>query len=60
MLNMGDYRLSSYTIFVRLEDADGKYMLVHGYTGAIDVVSEKISNYLNSNTIFSEENIPLK
>lgn len=58
MLNMEDYRLSSYTIFVRLEDADGKYMLVHGYTGAIDVVSEKISNYLNSNTIFSEENIP--
>lgn len=35
-------RMSSYTIPVKLENEDGKYMLIHGYTGAIDIVSEKL------------------
>lgn len=35
-------RLSSYTIPVKLENEQDKYMLIHGYTGSIDVVSEKL------------------
>lgn len=35
-------RLSSYTISVKLENEQDKYMLIHGYTGSIDVVSEKL------------------
>lgn len=35
-------RMSSYTIPVKLEDEEGKYMLIHGYTGAIDIVSEEL------------------
>lgn len=35
-------RMSSYTIPVKLENEDGKYMLIHGYTGAIDIVSEEL------------------
>lgn len=35
-------RMSSYTIPVKLETEEGKYMLIHGYTGAIDIVSEDL------------------
>ncbi|MDR2407492.1 MAG: radical SAM protein [Bacteroidales bacterium] len=43
-----ELRKSSYTISVKLEAEEGKYMLVHGYTGAIDVVSGNVTSYLNS------------
>ena len=39
---MENYRLSSYTIFTKLEDTEDKYMLMHGYTGAIDITSENL------------------
>lgn len=47
-------RFSSYTIPVKLQNEQGKYMLIHGYTGAMDIVSEdflkEISNiFLGSN-----------
>ncbi len=35
---MGILRTSSYMIPVKLEKEEGKYMLIHGYTGAIDIV----------------------
>lgn len=35
---METLRTSSYLIPVKLEDEEDKYMLIHGYTGAIDVV----------------------
>lgn len=45
---MENIRTSSYMIPVKLENGDGKYMLIHGYTGAIDIVEnvflDKIKN----------------
>jgi uncharacterized protein len=43
---MENYRFSSYAIPVKLENEKDKYMLIHGYTGAIDIVSEKVIRYL--------------
>lgn len=37
---METLRTSSYLIPVKLESEPGKYMLIHGYTGAIDIVTE--------------------
>lgn len=52
-------RNSSYIIDVELEDTD-KYMLLHGYTGAIDVVSKNIMSFLKkTNNNFTEEECPL-
>ena len=48
MKDMENYRLSSYTNFTKLEDAEDRYMLVHGYTGAIDVVTEKVVSCLKA------------
>lgn len=36
---MEKLRTSSYLISVQLKSTEGKYMLIHGYTGAMDVVS---------------------
>lgn len=37
-----ELRLSSYVIPVSLDAEPGKYMLVHGYTGAVDIVDGEI------------------
>lgn len=37
-----ELRLSSYVIPVPLDAEPGKYMLVHGYTGAVDIVDGEI------------------
>jgi uncharacterized protein len=42
---MKNYRVSSYTITVKLDNSEGKYMLIHGYTGAIDIASDKLVFY---------------
>lgn len=39
---MGTLRTSSYMIPVKLESEKGKYMLIHGYTGAMDIVTEHL------------------
>lgn len=50
---MNKLHLSFYTIPVKLENEPGKYLLVHGYTGAIDLISSdcwkqlSIGNYNN-------------
>ena len=38
-------RLSNYVIDTEITDED-QNMLVHGYTGAIDVVDRKLATYL--------------
>ncbi|MDR2131618.1 MAG: SPASM domain-containing protein [Odoribacteraceae bacterium] len=43
-----DIRKSSYTISVKLDDTEDKYMLIHGYTGAVDLVNEKVIRYLEN------------
>lgn len=45
---METLRTSSYLIPVKLEHEEGKYMLVHGYTGAIDIVSETMLEKIKS------------
>jgi uncharacterized protein len=54
-----ELRKSSYTISVKLEAEEDKYMLVHGYTGAIDVVSDNVVNYLNNIDHLQNENTQL-
>lgn len=45
---METLRTSSYMIPVKLEKEKGKYMLIHGYTGAIDIVSEELLSKIES------------
>lgn len=42
---MSKCKVSPYVIFVNLKAYD-KYMLIHGYTGAIDIVDTELANYL--------------
>ena len=46
---MENYRLSSYCIFTRLRNADNQYILIHGYTGALDIAGGELINFLKSN-----------
>ena len=48
---METLRTSSYIIPVKLESEEGKYMLIHGYTGAVDIVSESVVLCLKYNEI---------
>lgn len=41
-------RTSSYTIYVDLPSNEKKMLLVHGYTGAYDKVSQRVATYLRS------------
>lgn len=59
---MENLRVSSYIIPVKLENENGKYILLHGYTGAIDLIEENLATYLCKNeqvnaidTIFSSD-----
>lgn len=40
-------RLSSYTIQVELNDRKNQVLLIHGYTGAVDIVSKELASTLN-------------
>ena len=51
-------RKSSYLISVQLEAEKSQYMLIHGYTGAIDIVEEHIAKFLESSDSFSSKDIP--
>lgn len=42
------FRTSSYTIYVDLPNNQEKMLLVHGYTGAYDNVSQRVATYLRS------------
>lgn len=55
---MENLRTSSYMIPVKLDNEVGKYMLIHGYTGAADIITEslleEIKNISSINS-FSED-----
>ncbi|MDR1898245.1 MAG: SPASM domain-containing protein [Prevotellaceae bacterium] len=51
-------RKSSYTISVKIENERDKYMLIHGYTGAIDIVNFTVDKYLETGVDFSEDIVP--
>lgn len=50
---MDNIRTSSYIIPVKLEKVKEKYMLIHGYTGAIDIIDEKLFEKLNNDLSIS-------
>ena len=53
---------SYYTIPVKLQAEDNKHMLIHGYTGAMDIVDSNIVNALNAeniSSVLSEDEISL-
>ncbi|WP_302591071.1 radical SAM protein [uncultured Muribaculum sp.] len=53
---------SYYTIPVKLQAEDDKHMLIHGYTGAIDIVDSNIVNAMNAgniSSVLSEDEISL-
>lgn len=52
-------RVSSYVIPIKLEKGNGKYILIHGYTGAIDIVNESVVLKLKDNNVndFSENTL---
>lgn len=58
VLIMKDLRLSSYTISVKLEAEEDKFFLVHGYTGAIDIVEgecwRQIEHFSSNNNLSAE------
>lgn len=45
---MKNYRTSYYLISVKLEKTNNQYMLIHGYTGAVDIVDRCVVDYLQS------------
>lgn len=46
---MENLRVSFYTIVIPLENSKNDYMLIHGYTGAIDIVPQHIGEFLMHN-----------
>lgn len=58
MENIERYRKSSYVISVELDHTDDKYMLIHGYTGAMDVIDQKMYKYIFANKVFTEDSFP--
>ena len=55
---METLRASSYIIPVKLESEEGKYMLIHGYTGAMDIVDSELKSYIFSSNQFNKETFP--
>lgn len=45
---MKEINTSSYLISVKLDSEEDKYMLIHGYTGAMDIVSSKVLSAISS------------
>ena len=39
-------------------DGNNDHMLIHGYTGAIDLVNDKIVSFINSHDTFTESEFP--
>ncbi|HIT39025.1 MAG TPA: radical SAM protein [Candidatus Caccoplasma intestinavium] len=50
-------RKSSYMTDVKV-DGSNDHMLIHGYTGAIDLVNDKIVSFINSHDTFTESEFP--
>ena len=48
---------SAYTIDVKI-DGCNDYMLIHGYTGAIDFVKDEIVSFINTHDMFAANELP--
>ena len=48
------YKTSLYTIFIPLENDTNEWMIVHGYTGAIDIVNNDIAQFLRKGGLINE------
>lgn len=55
---MENLRVSSYIILIKLDSTEREYMLLHGYTGAIDLVDENLAKYLHEHKYLSISNNP--
>ncbi len=55
MANSELYRVSSYTICVKLPEDPNYTLLVHGYTGAIDRVNKEVAQMIKSKVVLSED-----
>lgn len=53
-----NYRKSSYTIATCVDEERKQYMLIHGYTGAIDIVDKEVKKYLTSNSVLTIDSFP--
>lgn len=55
---MENFRVSSYLIDTKLENTD-QHMLIHGYTGAMDIVQDELATYLSTTSgSFGKEDLP--
>lgn len=55
---MENFRVSSYLIDTKLENTD-QHMLIHGYTGAMDIVQDELATYLSTTSgSFSKGDLP--
>jgi len=52
-------RASSYIVDVKIESEQNKHLLIHGYTGAMDVVNTTVLEYLKTGVDFSENAAPV-
>ncbi len=52
------YRMSSYTIAVKLDNEPDEMFLIHGYTGAIDLIATSIVLFLEEHETFEKSAIP--
>lgn len=55
---MEKYRLSSYAISIELESDPNDSLLIHGYTGAIDLINKSIVKFLKENALFDRAVLP--
>lgn len=55
---MEKFRKSSYLIPVKLEEVENKYLFIHGYTGAVDIVRGKVLDFLDNVEEFSKDDFP--
>lgn len=55
---MEKYRLSSYAISIELESEPDDSLLIHGYTGAIDLIDKSIVRFLIENPFFDRALLP--
>lgn len=55
---MKNLRVSSYIIPVKLDCESEQYFLIHGYTGAFDIVGTDIKDFLFSNKFTTLEKFP--
>lgn len=53
-----DYRFSSYSIVVPLDSEPENVFMMHGYTGATDVLNKEIVSYMRGHESFTKDELP--